>query len=66
MRFVFETQGVIDAETEEEANALAEELVLEAKAKFGPGGNGIAGVSGVLAVLDVQTVVPKVSLPVGS
>lgn len=66
MRFVFETQGVIDAETEEEANALAEELVLAAKAKFGPGGTGIAGVSGVLAVLDVQTVVPKVSLPVGS
>lgn len=54
-RFVFETQGVIDAETEEDAMELAEAIVAREKLHYGNTPRA------VLATFDVESVAPKVA-----
>lgn len=62
MRFIIEMEGVIDAESEQHANALAEEIASTAKLVHGPMPT-FGPISAVLATLDVAAVTPKTAVP---
>jgi hypothetical protein len=59
MRFFAEWSGVIDAATQEDADALADQIAAGAFEQYGPLGTSVQG-QAVVANMSAEVVTPKV------